>query len=63
MGRFDETIAHYRNQLEQATRGDHPFRFRIWGAGKEITQERDDRREQNKNMFQRLIDAYAKHND
>jgi hypothetical protein len=63
MGRFDDTIAHYREQLEQAVQGDHPFRFRLWRNGTEITQERDDHQAQCTNMLQRLIAAYTKRND
>jgi|tagenome__1003787_1003787.scaffolds.fasta_scaffold20530336_1 hypothetical protein len=63
MGKFDDTIANYRNQLDDALRGDFPFRFRLWRGGTEITSERDERSEQNIGMFRRLIAAYSRQND
>jgi hypothetical protein len=63
MGRFDDMIANYRSELDEAVRGDFPFRFRIWRGDTEITNERDERNEQNIGMFRRLIAAYSRLND
>ena len=63
MNRFDDTIANYRKQLDDAMRGDFPFRFRLWRNGTEITSERDERNEQNIGMFRRLIAAYSRLNN
>ena len=64
MGRFDDTIAGYRKQLDEAEQDEYPFRgIRQWFGGSEVTQDREDRAQRNKRFFRRLIAAYTKIND
>jgi hypothetical protein len=64
VGRYDDSIRLYEEQLTEAERDDGPFgRIRSWVNGKETTQDRNDRNEQNAGMFRRIIKAFKAIND
>ena len=63
MGRYDDSIRHYEEQLSEAEKDDGPFgRIRSWVNGRETTQDRYDRKEQNANMFRKIINALRARN-
>jgi hypothetical protein len=63
MGRYDDSIRHYENQLTDAKKDDGPFgRIRSWVNGTETTQDRYDRNEQNAGLFRRIIKALKAEN-
>jgi hypothetical protein len=63
MGRYDDSIQHYENQLKDVTKDDGPFvRITSWVNGTETTQDRYDRNVQNAGLFRRIIKALKAEN-
>jgi len=64
MRKYEDSIGLYRKQLDEAEQYEYPFQgVRQWFGGTEVTQDRKDRTERNKDLFRRLIAAYTKVND
>lgn len=64
MGRYDNSIRLYEEQLTETEKGDGPFgRIRAWTNGRETTQARYNRNQQNAGMFRRIIRAFKAIND
>jgi hypothetical protein len=64
MGRYDDSIKLYEEQLTEAEKDDGPFgRIRTWMNGRETTEDRYNRNQQNAGIFRRIIRALKAMND